>query len=251
MLNLRGHWRRPRIVQHSQFLLRGPRVHSSTPAVVADAIAAIVGHSVVINIVSNRRIHIRDRAVVIHGAVIPISAVVAAARISKAVIDAAVVTNMRTPVAGMPQIGAIIVTPPRRRPERVYPRRQHPRTGNPVVAGVCIIPVAGRPNVIVAGSGRLAVVGKRRRRFRGLDRLLIGGILSIIRWIVASRGRVALSGRRCGWGLLLRRLLNGSQISIGWISISHSGLGLGGLILGGLILRGLILRFVASTKAHN
>lgn len=246
MLNLSGHWWRPRIVQHSHFLRRWTCVHSAAPAVVADTIAAIVGHRVVINIANNRSIHICDRAVVVHRAVIPISAVVAATGVSEAVVDAAVVTNVWTPVAGMPQINAVIIAPPRRRPERVYPRRQHPCAGNPVIAGVRVIPIAGRPNVIVAGSGRLAVIGKRRWRLGSLHGLFIRRILRVVRRIVASWGRVALTGRRHGRGLLRRRLLNGSQIPVGWIGISDRWLG-----LRRLILRGLILGFVASAQAQN
>ena len=91
-------------MHHGQLLRRGPRVDSAAPTVVTDAIAAIVRHLIVVNIVNNGGIHIRYRAVVVKPAVIPISAVIATAGVSKAIIDAAVVADMRTPVARVPMV---------------------------------------------------------------------------------------------------------------------------------------------------
>jgi hypothetical protein len=198
VLDLSAHWRSTRVAHHSQLLSRGPRLDSATPAVVTDAIAAVFPHLIVVNVVDGRG-HVGHRAVVVQSAVIPISAVIATARISIAVVDAAVVTNVRTPVARVPMVVAVIVAPPGRRPKRTYVRSHNPRAGYPVITGAGIAPVAWRPNVIVAGSGRLAVLGKRGRRFGGLDRLLVGGILIVILGIVriTCRGRVALTGRGC------------------------------------------------------
>ena len=71
---------------------------------------------IVVNIVNDVDVNIRYRAVVFNPAVIPIRAIISTARVSIAIIDAAVIADVRTPVAAMPMIGAAIVTPPGRRP---------------------------------------------------------------------------------------------------------------------------------------
>jgi hypothetical protein len=134
MLNLRAYRRCPGIANHSLLLRRGPRLNAAASAVVTHSIASLVRHIVAINVVNHRGIHIRYRAVVFHPAVIPISAIVSTAGISIAVIDAAVIADVRTPVPAMPIIGVAIVTPPRRRPQRAHIRSYDPRTGNPVIA---------------------------------------------------------------------------------------------------------------------
>ncbi len=102
MLNLRGYGRRSGTPRHSQFLRRGTRVHSAASAIKTDMIAAAAWRVVIVNIVNDAWIHVRYRAVVVHIAVIPIAAVVATARVSIAVIDAAIVPNMRSPIAAVP-----------------------------------------------------------------------------------------------------------------------------------------------------
>ncbi len=99
VLNLSAHRRRPRAAHHGQLLGRRPRVDTTAATVVANAIAPVVRNIVVVNIVNNRDIHIGYRPVVVNTAVIPICAIIAAARVSIAVIDATVVPDMLTPVA--------------------------------------------------------------------------------------------------------------------------------------------------------
>src|SRR5579862_6135609 len=111
--------------------------------------------------------------------VIPICTVVATPRVSIAVIDAAVVTNVRTPVTRVPAVVSVVVAPPGWRPKRIYIRGQHPHSRDPIIAVACIIPIAGRPNIVVTGCGRLAVIGKRWWRFRGFYRLFIRGVLVV------------------------------------------------------------------------
>jgi hypothetical protein len=224
MLHLRSHRRCPGIANHSLLLRRRPSLDSTSAAVVADPIPSAVRHLVVVNMVNSGRIHIRYRTVIFHSAVVPISAVVAAARISITVIDAAIVSDVRTPIATVPMVGATIVTPPGRRPERAHIRGHDPSAGNPVITGACIAPVAGRPNVIVAGSGRLIVFRQRRRRLRRFDGLIVGGILCVLGGVLGcwrrrlrlrrdgliGRGEVAVGGITtgiiyvrwlCGFGL--------------------------------------------------
>jgi len=85
-------------MHHRQLLRRRPSIDPATSAVVTDPIAAIGRHGIVVDIGDNRDIYIRDRPIVPKPIMIPISAVIAAAGVSKAVVDAAVVANVRTPV---------------------------------------------------------------------------------------------------------------------------------------------------------
>jgi hypothetical protein len=173
-LNLSAHGRDPRIMHHGQLLWRGPRLNSAAPAVVADPIAAVVWHLVVVDIVNDVDVNVRYRPVVAKPALIPIGAIIPAAGISIAVIDAAIVADVRTPITRVPMVVPVVETPPGRRPECIYVRGHHPRSRNPIITGVRIAPVTGRPNVIVARSGRLTVLGEGRRRLGGLDGLFVG-----------------------------------------------------------------------------
>ncbi len=248
VLYLRSHRRCARLMRYGQLLRSGPRINSATPAVVTDPVMPPMRHRMVVNIVDSRGIHVRHRAIIVKPAVIPIGAIIAAARVSIAVIDAAIVADVRTPIAGMPEISTVIVAPPWRRPERTYPRRQHPRAGNPVIARVGVIPVTRCPNVIVAGGWRLRVIGKRRRRFGGLHRLFVRGVLIVIGRIIAGGRRITLSGwghrRRLRWlrSVLRSVLARRSEISIGRVSVRN----IRRLGCGNRILRGLRLRFGAS-----
>jgi len=207
MLDLRGYRRGAPVTHDGQFLRRGPRVDSTAPTVIAGAAAVIVRHRIFIDIVNDRSVHIRDRGVVVNAVVVPVRALIAAARISEAVINAAIIADVRTPVARVPMVIAIIETPIRRRPQRTHVRRQHPRTRNPVITRARIAPVTRGPHIVVTGSRRLAVIGKRRRRVRRLDRLIAGGILIVIRrggWLVAWSAQATVTSLN---GALLRQIV--------------------------------------------
>ncbi len=103
-----------------QFLWSGPRIDSTVPAVVAGAVAAIVRDLVVVDIVNDRCIHIRDRGVVVNPVVVPIRALIATTGVSETVVDAAIIANVRTPVARVPMVIAVVVAPPRWGPQRTH-----------------------------------------------------------------------------------------------------------------------------------
>ena len=216
----------------SQFLRRRPRVDSTTPTVITGAAAVIVRHRIFVDIVNDRSVYIRDRGVVVNTVVVPVRALIAATRISEAVVNAAIVADVRTPIARVPMVIAIIETPIRRRPQRAHVRGQHPRTRNPVITGTCVAPVTRRPHIVVTGSRRLAVIGKRRRRVWRLYRLIAGGILIVIRrggWLVAWSG--GLVGRR--------------KVGVGGIA------GRGVRRRSGSLILSLILRLIAGGEARE
>jgi hypothetical protein len=62
-------------------------------------------------------IHLGDGGVVKEHPMIPISALVADASIAEAVVDAAIISDVRAPVSGVPNISTTIVAPVAGRPE--------------------------------------------------------------------------------------------------------------------------------------
>jgi hypothetical protein len=246
MLYLCAHRRRPGIAYHSQLLRRGPRFNSATPAVIADAIPSALWHLMVVHVVNARRVHIGYRAVIVQLPIVPIGSVIATTRISIAVIDATVVADVGSPITRVPVIISVVVAPPWRSPQGTDIGGHDPCARDPIISGVRVVPVPGSPNVIVAGSGRLRVIGKRGRRFRSLNRLVGGIVLIVIRRVI----RIA----RWRWLRLGIVLLRRSEVSVRRISISNRGSLIAGR--GGLtgrrcsLIRGrsrLILRTLASS----
>jgi hypothetical protein len=196
--------------------------HSAAAAVIADPIPPLARDRVIINIVNHGTVYVRRGLVIVQVPMVPIGAVVPAARVTVAIVDAPVVADVRRPISSMPAIVAIFRSPPGGRPESSYVRRQDPGGWNPVEAGACVIPVAGRPNVIVAGAGRLLIIGQRRRRLRGYHGLIGSVLIGIV-----FRGRIVclarLVGRRRGYRLG-SRLADGGQIAVGRIAGNICGL---------------------------
>ena len=98
-------------------------------------------------------------AVVPEVAAAPVSAVEADAEVAEAVVDAAVVADDRAPIAGVPVVAAVVVAPVAGGPEGSGIGSSDPGAVDPLIAFACPGPVAGGPNVAIAGGGRLIVVG--------------------------------------------------------------------------------------------
>ena len=117
VLNLCGHRRNVSFAGSSFFLSRGSFVESTVAAVVTDASGVVVAfHPGVVNVVNLRDIHIVDVPVVKEVIVVPVAAFIAVAKVTEAVVDAAIETNHRTPVAFMKKEAITTPTPVARRP---------------------------------------------------------------------------------------------------------------------------------------
>jgi hypothetical protein len=98
-------------------------------------------------------VHIRDvyiadvghGAVVVEVIVVPVSALVSAAYIAKAIVHAAIKADIAAPISMIKTITATKVAPVARRPERALVRRLRPGTRNPVITLRRIGPVARCP----------------------------------------------------------------------------------------------------------
>jgi hypothetical protein len=173
MLYLCRQRRCSRIARHRSLLRRGSCIDSPAPAVETGARAMLLLHRIVVNIVHDGCVHVGHGLVVHNAVVVPIRAVVTAARVSETVVDAAVEAYVLAPITGVPYVDSGIKAPPWRRPQRAHPWGKHPHTRHPVISGVCIVPVSWCPHIVFTGAGRLRIIGNRRRGFLGFDGLLV------------------------------------------------------------------------------
>src|ERR1700688_4018838 len=138
MLNLRAD-RRLVVLVHCSLLLRsGSRPDSATAAVVADVRIIVDDNRLVINVGDVGDVNVVHAPVVKVAVALPISAIKTTAGVTKAVIDAAIKSDVRPPVSLVPGIEAIVPTPVSGSP-KLADGREHPRARHPVVA-VIVIP---------------------------------------------------------------------------------------------------------------
>jgi hypothetical protein len=108
----------------------------------------VVDHRTVhISVVDYRRIHANNSGVVSKMASTPFAANEPDAHVTKSVVHAPVVADMRSPIARVEDVSCALKTPVRRSPEISRLRSRHPRTRYPVIASFSVSPIAGRPKV--------------------------------------------------------------------------------------------------------
>ena len=202
ILDLCPHGRGMSLMASRQLRGSGAHLQSTRSAVEAHpgAAAVVSADAAVVDVMHHVYFHSVDRAVVVEVPAAPVAALVPDADIAKAVIDAAIEADVRTPVATVKAITVIVVAPVAGRPERTLVGSLHPSAGNPIIAALTPAPVAGRPQIAVAGRRRLVVVGQGRWRLIGVfDRLR--AVAGIVRTLIIGAARVrrsALLGIR-GW----------------------------------------------------
>ena len=79
------------------------------------------------------------------------------------IVDAPIITNVRTPVAAVPVVAAVGKGPIAGRPKISRCWRFYPDSGYPIIVVVLISPVARRPEISVFGARRLIVDRQDRR----------------------------------------------------------------------------------------
>ena len=148
------------------FLRPGARVDSALAAVVADPVRVVViDHRGVINVVNVGNVHVVDGSIVEKASPVPTSALVAFAEVAESVIDAAIESDVRAPVAFMENECGAAPTPPARCPQETDFRRHHPGPRYPIVICIGIVPgpVPRRPDITL-GRARWLLVHRNRRR---------------------------------------------------------------------------------------
>ena len=164
MLQLRRNRAAMRFVGVGCLLRRGTCGYSALSAVVRHVRIIVYDDGLVIDIGDVCDIHISHRPVVEKFAAAPFAAGEAFAEVSEAVINAAVESEMRAPIAGIPNIEAVVPTPVSGGPQIAYFRGFDPSAGHPVVAVIVAPgPVPRCPYVARAGAEGLLVNRQRRR----------------------------------------------------------------------------------------
>lgn len=154
----RNSWK-PSFVDHCQFGGRRTNLNTAASAVVADTVDHRIIDGLVVNVMNHRDVYVIHGAVIAKRAIVPVRAVISAARITKSVVDAAIKSDMRTPVSVMKKVASTIESPVGRGPKRADERRHHPSPWYPVIALRRVVPSSGRPNVVVTRAWRLLVFG--------------------------------------------------------------------------------------------
>lgn len=125
VLYLLGGCRNMRLASGCFFCRRRPRDDSARAAVVSNPIHGnvVVNYRGVVDVAHIGHVHIVDILVVVELPTAPIPTRVAGAGITESVVNAAIETDSRTPIAGMPTINAGGKTPVAGRPKQPWLRR--------------------------------------------------------------------------------------------------------------------------------
>src|SRR5580698_5022636 len=115
-----------------RFFLRRRTRFYTTWAVKA-GVHIVHDHGPVVDVMDARHIHVHHCAVVEECAASPLAAPEAYAAVAEAIINAAIKSDVRAPIAAVPTIQAACESPVARSQEHAY-RPDHPRPGHPIIA---------------------------------------------------------------------------------------------------------------------
>ena len=151
------------LVGVGRLLRRRPGSDPAFAAVIADVVhRSVVDDCSVVGVVDDRGVHMIHVGVVGEMTVLPTTALIAHPAIAKAVVDAAIEADVRSPITLMPEERAAAPSPVAGRPQEPDLRRQDPGPRHPVVAIEGIVgPVARRPKVTFRRTNGLLIDGQR------------------------------------------------------------------------------------------
>src|SRR5271165_4938349 len=159
------------LMRRSRLLCTRLGSNPAAAAAVADAVDAdVVDHRFVVHVSDVHRTDIHYGAVVVQMLALPVAAFVAVTAVAVAVIDAAVESDVRPPIAAVPNVCAVCPPPIPGSPQKSHLRRLNPGTGHPVIilAVIAPCPIAGSPEISVCRNRRLDI--DRQCRGRDIDR---------------------------------------------------------------------------------
>jgi len=164
MLSLCGYGSDMFLVDCRLLLSGRTRCDPTGTAVVADPVhRRIVDHCGVVGVVNVGDVHVIHRAVVFELSVVPAATLITFTAVTEAVIDPAIETDLRTPVAFIESKSAATPAPIAWSPEETGLRSHDPRTWHKEVTAVTVRPVARCPEITLGRDGRLLVHRQRRR----------------------------------------------------------------------------------------
>jgi hypothetical protein len=121
-----------------------------------------------------------DRTIVVEAVTIPISALVPGSGVAISVVNSTVVADVSAPVAVVVAIAMAVVSPPSGGPQITGFGWTRPSSGNPVITVGRPAPVAGSPDVTVAGDFWLRIFREWGRRVVGVNDWLAVGVFGAI-----------------------------------------------------------------------
>src|SRR5213075_2715414 len=157
----RSHGAAP-LMRRGDFSICRPGSYASRATAEADSVSRLVDHGRVVSVAHNRDVHVGHGAVVEVRAASPVSTEEANAGVAEAVVDSAIVADLRSPVAGVPEIEAV-PSPIPWSPEQADFRWLHPSARNPEVAVRTVSPIAWSPDVAGFRTDGLDIHWQRRR----------------------------------------------------------------------------------------
>jgi len=98
--------------------------------------------------------------------VFPTAALVAVTTIAEAVIDPAIISNVRAPIAFVEEEGVVAPTPVSGGPKEADFGSFDPSAGNPIIVVTIPSPITRRPDVAIPRAFGLLINGERRRTKR-------------------------------------------------------------------------------------
>ena len=216
-LHLGRHRRCVLLAYRNEFRRAWPYRKPARAAVITHAVVdigdvgGVVDDLVVINVVHDRGIYPVDRTIVVEVISVPIAAAVAGANVTEAVVDAAVVADVAAPISLVESVSAGIEAPIPGCPQGSLVWREDPGAGHPIVALRGVVPVAGGPNIAVAGTHWLFILRQWRRRLLCIGYRLVVGVVvrvrilaaALVRWILVCLIRWILAGLIGGIPILL------------------------------------------------
>src|SRR5271168_872727 len=167
VLRLHGRWSDMMLVRSSPLRRVWLGNYSACPAVEADAIYGLGMHDRPIHIrrVNHRRIYVHHGCVVREDSAIPAPADESNSTVPKSIVNAAIETDMRSPIPAVPQVPAAAPAPISRSPKEAHGRRHNPRARHPEIAIRAISPISGSPKVTRTRANRLLVYRQRWRAY--------------------------------------------------------------------------------------
>src|SRR5262249_20791738 len=116
-----------------------------------------------VGVVDDGGVHIGDRRVVVILTAAPEPAHETYACVSESIVNPAIKTDVRSPIAAVPDVNTLTPAPISRRPQHADLRRLNPGPWDPVVAVRTIGPVAGCPDIARSRTNWLHI---NRQRWR-------------------------------------------------------------------------------------
>jgi hypothetical protein len=120
----------------------------------------VIDHRPVVHIGDVHATKVGNRPVVVEGTTTPVASLETDTAIPVSVVDSAVKSYVRAPIAGMPEIRATAPTPVARCPQEARGGRHNPCARYPVIIAVVVSPIAGCPDITNCGTRWLYVHGQ-------------------------------------------------------------------------------------------